>query len=128
MSKFEDIKNSVWNLFRREAKTSKTAEEPASADERDSQETESWEDDNPSMISGEEPKIFGVRRRIVIGIVAGVAATLLIGFFFAANDTPKRKAPTPQPPEINQPKADQNRRGQNTVPGKNIRTSKTSSP
>ena len=114
MSKFEDIKNSVWNLFRREAKTSNPAEEGASADERDSQETESWEDDNPSMISGEDPRIFGVRRRIVIGIAAGVAATFLIGFFFAANDTPKRKAPMPQPPEINQPKADQNRRGQNT--------------
>ena len=68
MSKFEDIKNSVWNLFRREAKTSKTAEEPASADERDSQETESWEDDNPSMISGEDPRIFGVRRQIVAGL------------------------------------------------------------
>ena len=114
MSKFEDIRNSIRNLFRREDKPPQNAEHDLSTEETDSKENEQWEDDNPSMIAGEEPKIFGVRRRIVIGIFAGVAATFVIGLFFAFNDTPKRKEPPQQPPEINQPKADQTRRGQNT--------------
>lgn len=92
-----DIKKDVITFFRRKKKVS--TEKPAG---------------NVSMKDGDHGTIFGINRKIVIGIGILFFTTFALAFIFASSDTKKQDA---QPKQTKQEVADQKSKDTSKLPG-----------
>lgn len=74
MSKLTDIKSSIKNMFKKK------------------EQHEEQKAENPSMIEGEQPKIFGVRRGVVVAISSGILVTFFLATWWSLEPTTTKTA------------------------------------